>query len=108
MGFLRLPFQHAAPGPSPPNPCVPACFPGLGQVSSHQGCFLLKGELPSASGKAARSPQGLVPAPEQCFQEPSKGHSRPGCTGDAPQQTAGQQNSGRAILSVRSTGIRSA
>lgn len=52
-------------------------------------------------------PQGLTPTPEQGFQERNKGGSGPRGTGYARLQAAGQPNSSWAILSVRSTGIRS-
>lgn len=93
--------------PLPPSPHVPVCFPSLEQVSPHQVLYCSERRSAKCRRKAARSPLGPHPSPEQCFQEPSKGHSGPGCAGYSRLQTAGQKNSSWAILSVRSTGIRS-
>lgn len=72
-------------------------------MSPHQDCLTLRGDLLSASGEAAKSPQGLTFTPEQHFQEPSKGHSGP--THYAQLQTPGQQVSRWVILSPCSIGL---
>lgn len=104
---LGFPSRLSFLGPPLPSPRVPACSPSLGQVSPTPR--LSCSERRSATGirKGSQRPPGPHPTPEQGFQEGSKGGSGPGCTGYARLQTAGQQNSSWAILSVRSTGIRS-